>query len=170
MHVQHPSVGGYQARECIYLIDTVCSVLPYHQHHHRISGLAYSGVFRPTDGRLAACGDDSGVVTVFDVASKSALRSLKGGEKSHQGHKVGEHTLSVWIVSSKKAQMKGRASLFLTTELNVLPTTNTGGGARGAVAAGRAGALLRLRRQDRGTLYKYTHVFLLLLLEKDAKS
>ena len=42
----------------------------------RLNGLAYSGVFRPTDGRLVACGDDGGVVTVFDLATKASLRQF----------------------------------------------------------------------------------------------
>lgn len=42
----------------------------------RFNGLAYSGVFRPTDGKLIACGDDNGVVTVFDVATKASLRQF----------------------------------------------------------------------------------------------
>lgn len=55
-----------------------------HKTFSRLNGLAYSGTFRPTDGKLVACGDEGGVVTVFDVATKASLRQLTTAA-SHKG-------------------------------------------------------------------------------------
>ena len=127
--------------------------------HTRVSGLAYSGVFRPTDGRLIGAGDDGGVVR---QTQRQSMRSINTNSYRilqcirpwrTQGFSFAHVIrLCVCVCAVCVLIMAGDGLRRGEQVGAALPDGPQGGGARGAVAAGRPRDLLRLGRPHRGAL------------------